>query len=1332
MSSSNATTTTITATTTAAMNVSAAFPKEATTTQEVNQQPTSPPNLQSLVLDLLTEGILNATTSTTAPLSDAGLTKSFRPGEGDDSMTTTNESTMRISRLNSAIGMVFTLILLGYLARKLKYIPERAEYGIGQFVGKFAMPFAYGSGIAKINLATMNINILLTIVIAKLVLFIATAGFTLVLSAKWTIWGSNFWRLKKEDVEVEERKVVREEERKARVENGEEHPSHRSSIASTPRQQQSSPFVLSDNFIHGFAKAGIFGIFVTQANDVAFGVPIIDALYPPPPDGSSAPLSQYCYLSVAISLGVANVLGYILMEVSSAMEAARKRPPTLGNDDDDESPRSAAAALVNGGGGDGDDDVAEGIIIVDVGGNDDGGVVGDHHKTITNGGSTPTAAAAAAERAQQHYHKEEDGEGEEEEDDARMPPPPPSSSSPPPPNQVQSTKTKRMAWRSILHARALTHNNTTLRLVGDVTFAVVSNPSFVATVIGFIWAAASGGRGIAVNDYVNKTVTAAANTFNAMALFTIGYIAAGSLGSMNGKSFCTACLLSVTKVVLSPLVWYLTYLAIARVNGGGDDVGDEVGDVYANFLYVLGSFPTSPGVLGFSVLFNVQPNVISLAIVIGTAMSAPALYVYTALLGNLEEFHLMNVIYDTGAVCNILSMCLLTVLFLHALVLGVRVFPVPHAFIPLAITQLGFSVFNFACGFMPVFVADGIPLQDLTNAQLAEGGTLTYETPLGLRWASQQALLAYAALQSFGKTIQHLLLLNNSDGGDGGEWWSQGVLVDVHLTQQSVFAVSWIFERAITCWSLIAVHRLLQFIAAAEKEHGRLQTVEMACLNEEYNDERDDSDHQKQEKPPPLHQQRRLVSISDRTHVIAANDDNAERSDDGNASSSSSSKEEEKKKKPDGGDDDEEEDVPHRRSFEGMRRRLTSSFRKTTSAARAEERQQQQQHLRRLRSARSLATTWQLSKGMAPPSPLAYLTYVLLGWVLPVALLLIIVFASPPLELLPGMRCWIEYGYVQVVTGLVFNVVFVVLIIVGLFVVYAHRKAVSLLPRVIRVSLRRVQVKKGGGDDDHNDVSRIRPQTLIRRISSMTVMKTTTDHQGDDDDDDVTPPSTPFRHGTTTPLRRTSTPIRSSMSTGRLHQHHHMVSSSSSAVAAAAAKEHLRRAEGSASSHNRQFVSDTVTVLIVAFCQVVSLVLRATHFVTLLSYNFVGDDAKVTNATDAASFAVSRLIPLTEFYQAGSMQVMLFAVLFQNLLGFFTAVVCLTRTAVTEPWTRLCVSLVRRWTVATANAPVSRGVGEWWGGSITAIEHDYDDYIADVQSARSGRGDNSSSDREEN
>ena len=64
------------------------------------------------------------------------------------------------------------------------------------------------------------------------------------------------------------------------------------------------------------AKAGIRGIFVTQSNDFALGLPLLSSLYP-------TELTRYIYIAAPISFLWINPMGFALLEMGTRNAGTR-------------------------------------------------------------------------------------------------------------------------------------------------------------------------------------------------------------------------------------------------------------------------------------------------------------------------------------------------------------------------------------------------------------------------------------------------------------------------------------------------------------------------------------------------------------------------------------------------------------------------------------------------------------------------------------------------------------------------------------------------------------------------------------------------------------------------------------------------------------------------------------------------------------------------------------------------------------------------------------------------------------------------------------------------
>nr|XP_006003595.1 PREDICTED: integral membrane protein GPR155 [Latimeria chalumnae] len=124
-------------------------------------------------------------------------------------------SPMSIDRLFPALLECFGIILCGYVAGRANIITPTQAKGLGNFVSTFALPALLFKNMVLLNFAGVSWSFLLSVLIAKVVVFVIVCALTLLVAS----------------------------------------PDSR------------------------FSKAGLFPIFTTQSNDFALGFPIVEALY---------------------------------------------------------------------------------------------------------------------------------------------------------------------------------------------------------------------------------------------------------------------------------------------------------------------------------------------------------------------------------------------------------------------------------------------------------------------------------------------------------------------------------------------------------------------------------------------------------------------------------------------------------------------------------------------------------------------------------------------------------------------------------------------------------------------------------------------------------------------------------------------------------------------------------------------------------------------------------------------------------------------------------------------------------------------------------------------
>jgi predicted permease len=123
----------------------------------------------------------------------------------------------QILALLSALTQAFSFIFAGFWASKTGYISAQASEGIGQLVGKVALPCLLFRAVATTKLDSLDPFVLLAVLIAKIVAL--------------TIAGA-------------------------------------------------CGYAKNRNKSDGFTIAGVFALFVTNSNDLAIGIPLVEAMYP--------------------------------------------------------------------------------------------------------------------------------------------------------------------------------------------------------------------------------------------------------------------------------------------------------------------------------------------------------------------------------------------------------------------------------------------------------------------------------------------------------------------------------------------------------------------------------------------------------------------------------------------------------------------------------------------------------------------------------------------------------------------------------------------------------------------------------------------------------------------------------------------------------------------------------------------------------------------------------------------------------------------------------------------------------------------------------------------
>ena len=146
---------------------------------------------------------------------------------------------------------------------------------------------------------------------------------------------------------------------------------------------------------------------------------------------------------------------------------------------------------------------------------------------------------------------------------------------------------------------------------------LVTNPVIVMTVLGVMGNFAFRGS---PPPHLDQFFKALGSTFSALAPFSLGLSMVGKLGGIRGNSIKPIVALIAVKMIVTPRITYI--LANQAAIWFDKSPDHEI----SNFAFLLGSFPTALGVASYAAEYNVCPDLISAAIVLGTIASAPLMY----------------------------------------------------------------------------------------------------------------------------------------------------------------------------------------------------------------------------------------------------------------------------------------------------------------------------------------------------------------------------------------------------------------------------------------------------------------------------------------------------------------------------------------------------------------------------------------------------------------------------------------------------------------------------------------------------------------------------------
>ena len=162
-----------------------------------------------------------------------------------------------IEVLVQVLSIIFFLIGLGYFSKISGYIPGDANKGIGPLVGKVCLPMLIFRNIAKLDLSSLNFKVIGAVIVVKVLCFCLAAGIAYL--------------------------------------NGPKTPAH-----------GDEPSIY-----------GIMTLFSTMSNDLAIGLAVIQAVFPP----STSPIDfeAITFVVVGLQTAIIGVPSFVLLEYGKAL-----------------------------------------------------------------------------------------------------------------------------------------------------------------------------------------------------------------------------------------------------------------------------------------------------------------------------------------------------------------------------------------------------------------------------------------------------------------------------------------------------------------------------------------------------------------------------------------------------------------------------------------------------------------------------------------------------------------------------------------------------------------------------------------------------------------------------------------------------------------------------------------------------------------------------------------------------------------------------------------------------------------------------------------------------
>ncbi len=162
------------------------------------------------------------------------------------------------------------------------------------------------------------------------------------------------------------------------------------------------------------------------------------------------------------------------------------------------------------------------------------------------------------------------------------------------------------------------HNRTPLRLVVDAILGTLRNPLVLAVLLGLVFNVIFDGS---MTRLVEQPIVLLGQAFDGVALFCLGLSVVGKFEAVNARDTVLPISMVFVKCLLLPVVCKVV------VDAMPDDITEGPLSGESDLAFLLGMFPTAPGVFLYARRYGMPEESIAFATAAGTFASAPIILI---------------------------------------------------------------------------------------------------------------------------------------------------------------------------------------------------------------------------------------------------------------------------------------------------------------------------------------------------------------------------------------------------------------------------------------------------------------------------------------------------------------------------------------------------------------------------------------------------------------------------------------------------------------------------------------------------------------------------------